>query len=282
MHMQIDFPGTRPADGAIGAVLAAAYPGLTGFGAGAPVLGTDAACALAARAAAEYYPEHRGALLFGSFATGRQTAYSDLDVLVVMPPGHASQKHRVMFDGRAVELFVVTERTLLELLAMSRRIGLGVFFDAMEQGLTLKNDDGLVERLRGIARHELERTGIQALNDAAIEKCRVQITLNLVKLSTLSSTVEQVQMAVLVYNAVTFALLRIATGWAYRNERLPREFRARDAEAADALDDGLAAIGAGKGPESFIAAAAGLLDRLGGPAWVETREPMMMKMEPPQ
>lgn len=258
----------------VAALLAQGFPGMAADGRTAP--STAAAQALATEYLARHWPETRCAFLFGSYARGLQKPYSDLDMLVIVPDGkgYATEKQRLTYQGVAMELFITTERSVLDALAMSRPIGLRVFFDAVDQGIVLADTDGLAGRLSTLGRRELKRTDVVVENSAR-EQYRVNITQNLLKLSAMHDTMDQMQLGVLLYNAIAFAVLRVETGWAYRNERLPRELRHHDEAAAAALQSGLLALGAGQGADVFLAAAGPLLERLGGPLWHGSSEPML-------
>lgn len=265
---------------AIAAILDLAFPGMAGGGAGRQAFSTERARALAAEYVAAQFPQHRCAVLFGSYAKGQQKLYSDLDVLVVLPAGEVTEKRRLIYRECAMELFVVTERTILEALALSKRIGLRVFFDALEQGIVLSDPGGLAGKLQALGRREFAKSA-GAPDVAAMTQFRVHITQNLLKLANMKDVLDQIHLAALLYNSISFAILRAETGWAYRNERLPREFSAHDPHWSQALHAGLVALGAGLGSGEFIRVGGALLDRLGGPLWDGTSEPMFKLSDGP-
>jgi len=88
---------------------------------------------------------------------------------------------------------------------------------------------------------------------AAITQFRVHITQNLLKLSNMKDIPDQIHLAALLYNSIRFAILRA----------------------------GLVAVGAGLGSGEFIRVGGALLDRLGGPLWDGTSEPMFKLSDGP-
>ncbi|WP_340560087.1 nucleotidyltransferase domain-containing protein [Streptomyces sp. GSL17-111] len=130
----------------------------------------------AARAVVEErHPGARAAFLGGSAATGRRTATSDLDVVVLLHGAPAPYRESLRYADWPVELFVHTEATwhaYVEREVRGRRSPL-VWMCA--EGLLLRDTDGLGARLAATARR-LVVTGPPPVSAEEVDDRRYALT----------------------------------------------------------------------------------------------------------
>ncbi|MEU9396433.1 nucleotidyltransferase domain-containing protein [Streptomyces sp. NPDC048324] len=130
----------------------------------------------AARAVVEErHPAARAAFLGGSVVTGRRTATSDLDIVVLLHGAPAPYRESFQHGDWPVELFVHTEETwhtFVEREVLKRRSPL---LWMCADGLLLFDRDGAGERLTAEAR-KLAAAGPPAVTVEELEDCRYAIT----------------------------------------------------------------------------------------------------------
>ncbi|WP_431783864.1 nucleotidyltransferase domain-containing protein [Streptomyces chumphonensis] len=130
----------------------------------------------AARAVVEgRHPGARAAFLGGSAATGRRTATSDLDVVVLLHGAPAPYRESLRYAGWPVELFVHTEATwhaYVEREVRGRRSPL-VWMCA--EGLLIRDVDGLGARLAATAR-QVVAAGPPPVSAEEVEDRRYALT----------------------------------------------------------------------------------------------------------
>ncbi|GAA2104985.1 nucleotidyltransferase domain-containing protein [Streptomyces albiaxialis] len=138
----------------------------------------DARTAPADRARAladDRFPHALGTLLGGSAATGRATATSDLDVVVLLPEGETSRREVIRHEGRPAELFLHTLADVPGHFERDRRLRRGTILFLYDQGTVLGDPHGHMARLRDRARALLAE-GPPPLAPAEWERGRYVLT----------------------------------------------------------------------------------------------------------
>ncbi|MFN8148773.1 MAG: nucleotidyltransferase domain-containing protein [Candidatus Nanopelagicales bacterium] len=97
--------------------------------------------ALARRIVDERFPGARAAVLAGSAGEGRATAYSDLDVVVVLDGPPAPYRETIRVEGWPVELFVHTDDSIAHWFGVEREQGLCTLAHMLATGKPLAGPD---------------------------------------------------------------------------------------------------------------------------------------------
>lgn len=216
---------------------------------------------------ADRFPDALGAWLGGSAGTGRATATSDLDVVVLLAdvaPYRLSVEH----DGWPVELFVHVAASVHFYVGqdlerrrptMARLVGEG---RALVSG---PEADALAAECR-----EVLAAGPPPLAPEVLEHRRYLLTDLLDDLAGGGPPAEAAAVAAEVHRSAAELLLDVAGGWQGSGKWLAREVAAHDPERGERLADGLRSALAGA-PAPLAAVAGEVLDRAGGPLWVGYR-----------
>ncbi|MBY8341242.1 nucleotidyltransferase domain-containing protein [Streptomyces spinosirectus] len=130
----------------------------------------------AARAVvAAQHPEARAAFLGGSAVTGRRTATSDLDIVVLLRGAPAPYRTSLQYADWPVEMFVQTETTWQAYVERELRKRRSPLLWMCADGLLLFDTDGLGARLAAQAR-QLTAAGPPPVPAEEIEDRRYAIT----------------------------------------------------------------------------------------------------------
>lgn len=221
-------------------------------------------------------PDAVQAWLSGSVVRGTATSTSDLDVMVLLPPGRDADAHResLVVDGWPVELFVNTERVVRWFLAQEI---------ARRSPNTARIVADGVPLLPGTAGEALQRTAAELLSagpppvpPAALARMRYGLTDLLDDLAGSSPGPLRSAVVVSVWRETAELLLAAYARWTGGGKWLVREVQALDAERGSAfagrLDAGLhAALAGDAGP--LVAVADEVLAPLGGRLWAGFSEP---------
>jgi predicted nucleotidyltransferase len=130
----------------------------------------------AARAVVEeHHPDARAAFLGGSVVTGRRTATSDLDIVVLLHGAPAPYRASLRTDDWPVELFVHTEATWHSYVEREVRKRRSPLLWMCADGLLLFDTDGVGAYLAAEAR-KLTAAGPPMASAEEIDDCRYAIT----------------------------------------------------------------------------------------------------------
>ncbi|MER5637161.1 nucleotidyltransferase domain-containing protein [Kitasatospora sp. NPDC002227] len=219
--------------------------------------------AQARRLVTERFPEALAVVLAGSAASGRATASSDLDLAVLVADGE-TYRETVRFEGRTAELFVHTREGLVELLAADLAGRRGVMQSMYATGLPLFDPHGHAAAARARAVAELA-AGPAPFTAEVVQARRYGLTDLLADLVDATDRVEALAIGADVLALAADLLCDHRRAWTGSGKWFPRRLLAADAELGGALLAGhLTLCGAGD-PAPLAAAAAAVLDLVGGP-----------------
>ncbi|MFD9193033.1 nucleotidyltransferase domain-containing protein [Streptomyces phaeochromogenes] len=131
----------------------------------------DAACAVVE----EHHPDARAAFLGGSVVTGRRTAMSDLDIVVLLDGAPAPYRASFRHSAWPVELFVHTETTWHAYVEREVRKRRSPLLWMCADGLLLFDTDGVGARVAAEAR-KLTSAGPPSVSAEEIDDRRYAIT----------------------------------------------------------------------------------------------------------
>ncbi|WP_432144437.1 nucleotidyltransferase domain-containing protein [Streptomyces sp. bgisy084] len=215
---------------------------------------------------ASRYPQALGAILGGSAAQGRATPTSDLDVALLLPDSDSSRREVIRHDGRPAELFLHTLADLPGFFEWDRARRRGTVLFIYDQGLTLMDPHGHVARARAQAR-EVLAAGPPPLTPTEWERGRYVLTCYMDDLSDSqpAERYEQLSLADFTLREAAHLLTAHHHAWTGIGKWLPRRLLSADPVRGRALLDGHKAVAEHGDPAPLAAAAAELLDLLGGP-----------------
>ncbi|SNY45790.1 nucleotidyltransferase [Paractinoplanes atraurantiacus] len=198
------------------------------------------------------FPDASWALLTGSVLTAARTAGSDLDIVVMLPPGGTAHRESLRHQGWPVELFVQTPERLTEFLARELAARKPSTHRMLARGAVLFGDPG-----------DLPARCAQVLADGpgplpAQERDRMRYALTdlLDDLEHGTDPGERLVIAAAVWTEAARASLAFAGRWLSTGKWLLRELRELDPALAERW------LAARDEPAAF---AAEVLDRAGGP-----------------
>ncbi|WP_406731291.1 nucleotidyltransferase domain-containing protein [Streptomyces sp. NBC_01794] len=131
----------------------------------------DSACAVVE----EHHPDARAAFLGGSVVTGRRTAMSDLDIVVLLNGAPAPYRASIRHGDWPVELFVHTETTWHAYVEREVRKRRSPLLWMCADGLLLFDTDGVGARVAAEAR-KLTAAGPPSVSAEEIDDRRYAIT----------------------------------------------------------------------------------------------------------
>lgn len=215
----------------------------------------------------ERFPDALGAWLGGSAGTGRATATSDLDVVVLLAdvaPYRLSVEHA----GWPVELFVHIASSVRFYVGQDRERRRPTMARLVGEGRALVSGpeaDALAAECR-----EVLAAGPPPLTAGALEHRRYLLTDLLDDLAGGGPPAETAAVAAEVHRSAAELLVDLAGGWQGTGKWLAREVAVHDPERGERLADGLRSALAGD-PGPLVAVVGEVLDRAGGPLWVGYR-----------
>ncbi|MFF5081456.1 nucleotidyltransferase domain-containing protein [Actinoplanes sp. NPDC000266] len=198
------------------------------------------------------FPGADWALLTGSVLTAARTAGSDLDIVVMLPPGGTAHRESLRHRGWPVELFVQTPERLTEFLARELAARKPSTHRMLARGAVLVGDPGdLPARCARVL-----ADGPGPLPAGERDRLRYGLTDLLDDLGHATDPGERLVIAATVWTEAARACLAFAGRWISQGKWLLRELRE--------LDPGLAErwLAARDEPAAFTAE---VLDRNGGP-----------------
>lgn len=227
----------------------------------------DAIRAIAARLVRERYPTAVAAIIGGSFATGRQTPSSDIDLLLLFEHVDCAWRSTIVAEGRTVELFVHDVATFTyfckEIDAPGGTVPLAMM---VVEGENIAASGEHYAQLLALAQ-TIAAAGPPVLDVDNLQRRRYAITTMLEDLVDSTQPGEALAVACQLYAALADLHLRAAGQWSGGGKHLFRRLQAFDAAIAGQLDGALRLVAADlpAGQHAFGQVAAALLAPVGGP-----------------
>ncbi|MFJ9674854.1 nucleotidyltransferase domain-containing protein [Streptomyces sp. NPDC101221] len=221
----------------------------------------------AARAVAEQqHPEARTAFLGGSVATGRRTATSDLDVVVLLHGAPAPYRESLRYAEWPVEMFVHTEATWHAYIERELPARRSPLLWMCAEGLLLFDTDGLGARLAAHARRLIAAGPPPAPADE-IDDRRYAITDLLDDLAGSADPSERLFVATELVHRTGELALAVSGSWAGGGKWLARRLETTAPELNARLHHGLREVLEGRA-EPLVTVVDEVLARAGGRLWV--------------
>jgi hypothetical protein len=217
---------------------------------------------VAAHLAGERFPHAHAAFLGGSSPTARRTAWSDLDIVVVLDGPPAPFRETLRHSGQLVEWFVHTPGSLRHYWrhdTVRRRTPL---LRMVAEGVILTSVDGAAEDYRERAT-ALLAAGPAAPTGTTVDMQRYLVTDLVDDLRGCSDPVEISYLAATLVLAASDLLLLAENRWSARGKWLPRRLAEVDAELPGRLAAAQQAVMTDREP--LVAAVLSVLHRVGGP-----------------
>ncbi len=221
----------------------------------------------AARAVVEeQHPEARTAFLGGSVATGRGTATSDLDVVVLLHGAPAPYRESLQYADWPVEMFVHTEATWRAYIERELPTRRSPLLWMCADGLLLFDTDGLGARLAAHAR-ALVAAGPPPVSADEIDDCRYAITDLLDDLAGSTDPSERLFIATELVRRTGELALAVAGSWGGGGKWLARRLETTAPELNARFHHGLREVLDGRA-ERLVTVVDEVLARAGGRLWV--------------
>ncbi|MEV0901550.1 nucleotidyltransferase domain-containing protein [Actinoplanes sp. NPDC049802] len=220
--------------------------------------------AIAHQVVRERFPTAVAAFLGGSAPTSRRTAWSDLDVVVVLDGPPAPFRETLRFQGWVVELFVHTPTSLeyyWDFDAERRRTPL---LHMVAEGVVLVDGDGSAARFRDRAAGLLA-AGPATPSAESVDYQRYLLTDLVDDLRGCSDPVELAYLAATLMLAASDLLLLVGNRWSARGKWLPRRVGEVAPDLPGRLATGQRAVVVDGDREPLIAAVLDVLASAGGP-----------------
>ncbi|UQV44513.1 nucleotidyltransferase domain-containing protein [Janthinobacterium lividum] len=223
--------------------------------------------AIAVRLVRERYPTAVAAIIGGSFATGRQTPSSDIDLLLLFDHVDCAWRSTIVAEGRTVELFAHDVATFTYFCKEIDAPGGTVPLARMVlEGENIAASGQHHAQLLALAQ-AIAAAGPPVLDGDNLQRRRYAITTALEDLVDSRHPGEALAVACQLYPALADLHLRAAGQWSGGGKHLFRRLQAFDAAIAGQLDGALrmAASDLPAGQQAFEQVAAAVLAPVGGP-----------------
>ncbi|MDO0926526.1 nucleotidyltransferase domain-containing protein [Streptomyces sp. TG1A-8] len=221
----------------------------------------------AARAVVEeHHPSARAAFLGGSVVTGRRTATSDLDIVVLLYGAPAPYRTCLQHASWPVEMFVHTEATWHAYVERELRKRRSPLLWMCADGLLLFDRDGLGARLAAQAR-KLTATGPPPVPAEEIEDRRYAITDLLDDLAGSNDQGERLFIATELVRRTGELALAIGGSWSGGGKWLARRLESAAPGLSTRLHHGLHEVLSGRA-EALVTVVEEVLEQAGGRLWV--------------
>ena len=223
--------------------------------------------ARAMRLVQERYPDAVAAVIGGSFATGRQTATSDIDLLLLFGHVDAAWRNTIVYEGQTVELFAHdpgTFRYFCEQIDAPRgTVPLAMMVIEGENILAASTQH---DQLLALAQAS-HAAGPPPLDTSNLRQRRYAITNALEDLADSRDPGEAMAVACGLYGMLADLHLRAAGQWSGGGKHLFRRLQAYDAAVAAQLDGAqrLLASDLPAGQQAYAQVAGAILAPAGGP-----------------
>ena len=223
--------------------------------------------ARAMRLVQERYPGAVAAVIGGSFATGRQTATSDIDLLLLFDHVDAAWRKTIVYEGQTVELFAhdpATFRYFCEQVDAPR--GTVPLAMMVIEGENILAASALHAGLLALAQ-ALQAAGPPPLDTGNLQQRRYAITTALEDLVDSRDAGEAMAVACGLYGMLADLHLRAAGQWSGCGKHLFRRLQACDAAVAAQLDGAqrLLAGDLAAGQQAYARVSGAILLPVGGP-----------------
>ena len=226
----------------------------------------DAIRAIALRLVRQRYPTAVAAIIGGSFATGRQTATSDIDLLLLFDHVDCAWRDTLVAEGRTVELFGHDVATFTyfchEMDAPRGTVPLAMM---VVEGENIVAAGDAYARLHALA-HAIETAGPPVLDVENLQRRRYAVTTALEDLVDSTHPGEALAVACQLYQALADLHLRAAGQWSGRGKHLFRRLQVFDIATAGQLDQALRLVASDlpAGQRAFGQVTAAVLAPVGG------------------
>ncbi|OEZ50044.1 nucleotidyltransferase domain protein [Janthinobacterium sp. MP5059B] len=223
--------------------------------------------AIAARLVRQQYPTAVAAIIGGSFATGRQTPSSDIDLLLLFEHLDCAWRSTIVAEGRTVELFAHDVATFTYFCKEIDAPGGTVPLARMVlEGENIAAPGPQHAQLLAMAQ-AIAAAGPPVLDADNLQRRRYAITTSLEDLVDSRHPGEALTVACQLYPALADLHLRAAGQWSGKGKHLFRRLLAFDAYIAGQLDGALRLVAADlpAGQHAFGQVAAAVLAPVGGP-----------------
>ncbi|WP_402720986.1 nucleotidyltransferase domain-containing protein [Janthinobacterium rivuli] len=223
--------------------------------------------AIAVRLVRQRYPTAVVAIIGGSFATGRQTPSSDIDLLLLFDHVDCAWRDTLVAEGRTVELFAHDVATFTyfckEIDAAGGTVPLAMM---VLEGENIAAPGPQHAQLLALAQ-AFAAAGPPVLDADNLLRRRYAITTALEDLVDSRHPCEALAVACQLYPALADLHLRAAGQWIGEGKHLFRRLQAFDAAIADQLDGALRLVASDlpAGQHAFEQVAAAVLAPVGGP-----------------
>ncbi|WP_425251780.1 nucleotidyltransferase domain-containing protein [Janthinobacterium sp. NFX145] len=223
--------------------------------------------AIAARLVRQRYPTAVAAIIGGSFATGRQTPSSDIDLLLLFDHVDCAWRDTLVAEGRTVELFAHDVATFTyfckEIDAPGGRVPLAMM---VLEGENIAAPGPQHAQLLALAQ-AFAAAGPPVLDADNLLRRRYAITTAVEDLVDSRHPGEALAVACQLYAALADLHLRAAGQWIGEGKHLFRRLQAFDAAIADQLDGALRLVASDlpAGQHAFEQVVAAVLAPVGGP-----------------
>ena len=227
----------------------------------------DAIRAIAQRLVQQRYPTAVAAIIGGSFATGRQTPSSDIDLLLLFEHVDCAWRDTIAAEGRTVELFAHDLATFTYFCKeMDAPGGTVPLARMVVEGENIVAAGDAYARLHALA-HAVDTAGPPVLDAENLQRRRYAITTALEDLVDSRHPGEALAVACQLYEALADLHLRAAGEWSGGGKHLFRRLQAFDAAIAGQLDGALRLVASDllAGQRAFEHLTAAVLAPVGGP-----------------
>ncbi|MCI4142239.1 nucleotidyltransferase domain-containing protein [Streptomyces sp. MMS20-AI2-20] len=213
----------------------------------------------------EQHPEARTAFLGGSVVTGRRTATSDLDIVVLLHGAPAPYRASLQYSGWPVEMFVHTEATWHAYVERELRKRRSPLLWMCADGLLLFDTDGLGARLAAQAR-KLTAAGPPPVSAEEIDDRRYAITDLLDDLAGSDDQSERLFIATELVRRTGELALAVGGSWGGGGKWLARRLETTAPGLSTRLHHGLQEVLDGRA-ETLVAVVDEVLGQTGGRLW---------------
>ena len=227
----------------------------------------DAIRAIAVRLVRQRYPTAVAAIIGGSFATGRQTPTSDIDLLLLFEHAEYAWRDTLVAEGRTVELFGHDLATFTYFCQeMDAPGGTVPLARMVVEGENILPAGDAYARLLALAQ-AIDGAGPPVLEVDNLQRRRYAITTALEDLVDSRQPGEALAVACQLYQTVADLHLRAAGQWSGGGKHLFRHLQAFDAAIAAQLDGALRLVASDlpAGQRAFEQVVAAVLAPVGGP-----------------
>ncbi|MFJ2555494.1 MULTISPECIES: nucleotidyltransferase domain-containing protein [unclassified Streptomyces] len=214
----------------------------------------------------EHHADARAALLGGSVVTGRRTATSDLDIVVLLHGAPAPYRASVQYADWPVEMFVHTEATWHAYVERELRRRRSPLLWMCADGLLLFDTDGLGARIAAEARR-LTASGPSPESAEEIDDRRYAITDLLDDLAGSNDQSERLFVATELVRRTGELALAVGGSWGGGGKWLARRLETTAPELSTRLHHGLQEVLSGR-VEPLVAVVEDVLGQAGGRLWV--------------